>query len=856
MRKAAAGLGRKATSRRKQAQEQQNGVKQEEAVAPSNSPSNEQKPPKPGNDQQALTAKNYRLAKELSELRVRHREETKNVTRLTMENMNLASRCREAISHVAMLKKELAMHQRRAAEALAAQRQSMQRRPLSVKDTSATGADVAVEMDRIDRIIAAHVPQPLPPPPMPMVTAKAKAPIVSAINNGIDDTFDFEATSGENLFEDEDDEPPGDEVMVSTLSRAMFPHSPSPKIVEDLYNESFPSDLPPTRKLNAHFHQSPTLMETDTDDRSYSSSMSEDQSALSTQSETKRGSFNNIKAFDASFDTTFPSSFSNRSDEGLVALSTSSQTVIYNPFVPSPPKAARVGEESDITKVGVRDRSPMRRKVDAQGTTPKPPTPAPYTKATLATVPASPKPAEEREENFVKAKHSVRSSSPASLPSLPRSGGSRDTTSKNDIPRPTHRSQSPSFGSRLFPLSSPPQAGDPKEAGDSSFKPNGSVEPFSSPSRPTRFSTPVGINSQDASPDPEQPCRPEKSASATARARYEKALQPRPTTGPLATRNVGRLAGKSRFLNSDSEDDDPMEQSAMETEFKKSPPSETDSSPTKTSGIRSPSLVLKRLQQRRIKERMANDERIANAGDAESVGSSVSDTSGLSTNSEQLSIISGMSNSSSRVENRRRLVALRLSTGNSDPNSIIPFDEPDGIMRSARPTSSMNYNSLRAPGGRDEIIGQHDSSFPYYSGGFSNRDNKVDSGTTQVLSPNFSARGSRLYGSTVGADSSSNLSPDSMIKESHNLDAIANSVSQSMAMSPPPNADAATSRFATAGKLRRSVKQPISYTEPTLNSKLRRGDVYFEKSQDGDDVSPPQGGNDVMQDLTSAQVRI
>jgi hypothetical protein len=91
-----------------------------------------------------------------SDLRVRHRDETKNVTRLTMENvshikcclcfsletalvlthlkyfpflqMNLASRCREAISHVAMLKKELEMHQRRAADALAMQRQQQTQR--------------------------------------------------------------------------------------------------------------------------------------------------------------------------------------------------------------------------------------------------------------------------------------------------------------------------------------------------------------------------------------------------------------------------------------------------------------------------------------------------------------------------------------------------------------------------------------------------------------------------------------------------------------------------------------------------------------------------------------------------------
>ncbi|KAL7516961.1 hypothetical protein ACHAWX_001929 [Stephanocyclus meneghinianus] len=48
-----------------------------------------------------------------SELRVRHREETKVVSRLTMENMNLASRCREAISQVAALKKELMVYQKR-----------------------------------------------------------------------------------------------------------------------------------------------------------------------------------------------------------------------------------------------------------------------------------------------------------------------------------------------------------------------------------------------------------------------------------------------------------------------------------------------------------------------------------------------------------------------------------------------------------------------------------------------------------------------------------------------------------------------------------------------------------------------
>ena len=37
---------------------------------------------------ESLSAKNSRLAKELSELRVRQREEAKNVSRLTMENVS------------------------------------------------------------------------------------------------------------------------------------------------------------------------------------------------------------------------------------------------------------------------------------------------------------------------------------------------------------------------------------------------------------------------------------------------------------------------------------------------------------------------------------------------------------------------------------------------------------------------------------------------------------------------------------------------------------------------------------------------------------------------------------------------
>jgi len=112
----------------------------------------QQQPPQPDPFQQkrkqndeltALTTKNYRLAKELADLRVRYRDECKNVTRLTMENMNLASRCRETISHVAMLKKELSMQQKRTADALASQRQQTQRMADSLTSS--------MELSRISR---------------------------------------------------------------------------------------------------------------------------------------------------------------------------------------------------------------------------------------------------------------------------------------------------------------------------------------------------------------------------------------------------------------------------------------------------------------------------------------------------------------------------------------------------------------------------------------------------------------------------------------------------------------------------------------------------------------------------------
>mmetsp|Transcript_34267 Transcript_34267/g.73008 ORF Transcript_34267/g.73008 Transcript_34267/m.73008 type:complete len:840 (-) Transcript_34267:51-2570(-) len=91
-------------------------------------------------DEMALSQKNHRLAKELSDLRVRHREETMVVSRLTMENMNLASRCREAIAQVAALKKEILVYQKRQSEWGTLQREVMLLRNQIDKNAAAAAA--------------------------------------------------------------------------------------------------------------------------------------------------------------------------------------------------------------------------------------------------------------------------------------------------------------------------------------------------------------------------------------------------------------------------------------------------------------------------------------------------------------------------------------------------------------------------------------------------------------------------------------------------------------------------------------------------------------------------------------------
>jgi hypothetical protein len=91
--------------------------------------------------------------------------------------MNLASRCREALSHVAMLKRELASHQRRSAEALAMQRNNSEARVNTPTTTASVTGSTGSTTPKPVRQVEVHVStppsvytSPLPPGSPPRMT--------------------------------------------------------------------------------------------------------------------------------------------------------------------------------------------------------------------------------------------------------------------------------------------------------------------------------------------------------------------------------------------------------------------------------------------------------------------------------------------------------------------------------------------------------------------------------------------------------------------------------------------------------------------------------------------------------------
>lgn len=375
------------------------------------------------------------------------------------------------------------MHQKRAQEALKFQREQTQRMAsnlsadlsrLSQSFESRSNSSSPDRKTEMERVLSTMTPPP--PPPLPPVRTPAKLEDPPEDRSSIcdeylpdgivssdeDDTVD-EALQGrsvldvvESLSESPQSRPPR---VYSTPNRnrkedrwtpnidstpgqkerdpdgmTLFPHSASPKVGgtnrQRNYNEEFPADILP-QPSSASQRTNVGLVNQLSDDDD-----DEEEDGYGIPSPTRAGildrhsgmiTLNSIDAFEASFDTTFPSTFAqNRSNRE------SQTSEIYNPFAPSPAR-------------------------------------------------------------------SIGRASPSTPPSH-----SRDM----DISPEVVRTINTSNGS---PFATPPSSYRPEPEWDNNLQ-------YETPpkDRPSPEKTPHG-----------EPSRPHKTASAEARARYEKALQPR-----------------------------------------------------------------------------------------------------------------------------------------------------------------------------------------------------------------------------------------------------------------------------------------------------------------------------------------
>ena len=410
------------------------------------------------------------------------------------------------------------MHQRRAAEALAQQRQQQVVVPrLQPKMASKAGTDklfqsttdVAAEMDRMDRLMAVHAPPPPPPNPPSIVTTlptHTPAPDDGSPNGEFFSDYGEEKKNGSQSSSEESDDELGPEVGF----KKEFPHT-------DDYNEGFPDDLPRSarKKPASTLPPAPEISESDADTASVASN----------QSDYRRTIMSSIDAFEASFSTSFPESFSSSPPEEKAQKISE----IYNPFFPSPRRDVKESSQPTSAEIAkARSAPPLPRSYDEAA--------IPLPKNVKGPISAlAPRP---RSSGAVSLEEVVPSTPPkVSREVTPSSQGTPG--SQNDEPR-----------------------------------------------------TPISLICRKVSNDEyDEPRRPEKTASASARARYEKALQSR-TYQPGA--RSSSFKGDAPEKENSEESLSQQFASEQDTPTSKPPSGEAQATPP----VKTPNQVLQRLQQR------------------------------------------------------------------------------------------------------------------------------------------------------------------------------------------------------------------------------------------------------------------
>lgn len=709
------------------------------------------------------------------------------------------------------------MHQRRAAEALAQQRQQQVVVPRLLPHMASKAgadkffqstADVAAEMDRMDRLMAVHAPPPPPPNPPSIVSAlptRTPSPDDESPKGEFFSDYDEEKKNGSQSSSEESDDELGPEVGF----KKEFPHT-------DHYNEGFPDDLPRSarKKPASILPPAPEISESDADTASVSSN----------QSDYRRTIMSSIDAFEASFSTSFPESFSSSPQEEKAPKTSE----IYNPFFPSPRRDIKESSQPTSAEIAKARSAPaLPRSYDE---------------------PSVPLPKNEK-------------GSISALAPRPRSSG--DVSLEEVVP------------------STPPKVS--REVTPSSDGTPGTQDDKNEPR------TPISLICRKVSNDEyDEPRRPEKTASASARARYEKALQSR-TYQPGARSSSFR----SNAPEKENSEESLSQQFASEqdTPTSKPPSGETQATPP----VKTPNQVLQRLQQR-IAASSSSSNSLRNASPSplksslhktespqifknvstavfsktrpvtasktpEPVGSEVNQVAktpdvALVKNGASPTVSSaidvfeqaakrneGFANiSGGRAAKPVRAASFGSTPPNRPASPSLPFDEYEIPRRSTRKSLSTGELGSMASRQSDD---DEDFLTRRKSRGMSARG--FQSSTTRSDHDNPNRRNEDDSREIGGSSFASRIKRASEFPPSKGIEPPSY-LGQSQ------NSSATTSNLAAGGAARnslRNVTKPMSYAEPSLNSKLRQGDVFFPKN----DSDKRTGGDDGRKDLL-ASVRL
>lgn len=264
-----------------------------------------------------VVAKNYRLAKELNELRVKYKEETNTVARLSVENMKLASQFRQALNKINALQKEISEYQQNYTRKSEYSSNGngygdISPQEINVNNNMARTNRVKAAMSRRKTLAAKYPQAPQQDSPSAFTSDRNEFTGMDESTVTVDRGMTVETKQDEEIERDIDTPPPV--TPESDEDAPIQKHARENDLAEAGFGELHPENFFQQPTYSSSLGSTPEKENVDVDavSKKFDSFLSVRQNNGNRGTRGTDGA-KGIDAFEASFETTFPSSFRNSS---------------------------------------------------------------------------------------------------------------------------------------------------------------------------------------------------------------------------------------------------------------------------------------------------------------------------------------------------------------------------------------------------------------------------------------------------------------------------------------------------------------------------------------------------------------